>query len=54
MIMETLILIILLDRDGTRAIEWGAYGVPETFLINKDKTKLLKNIIGPLNLESIS
>ena len=28
---------ILLDRDGTKAIEWGAFGVPETFLIYKGK-----------------
>ena len=42
---------ILLDRDGTRAIEWGAYGVPETFLIY-DK-KIVKKIIGPINENSI-
>ncbi len=39
--------IILTDEDGTLSIEWGAYGVPETFLIyNK---KIIKKIIGPLN-----
>ena len=39
--------VILLDEDGTIAIEWGAYGVPESFLIyNK---KIIKKIIGPLN-----
>ena len=38
---------IFLDTDGTIAIEWGAYGVPETFLIY-DK-KVIKKIIGPLN-----
>ena len=27
--------LILLDRNGTKAIEWGAIGVPETFLIYK-------------------
>ena len=27
--------IILLDVDGIIAIEWGAYGVPESFLIHK-------------------
>ena len=38
---------ILLDENGTLAIEWGAYGVPESFLIyNK---KIIKKIIGPLN-----
>ena len=38
---------IFLDADGTLAIKWGAYGVPETFLINKQK--IIKKIIGPLN-----
>ena len=39
--------IIILDKNGTLAIEWGAYGVPETFLI-KNK-KIIKKIVGPLN-----
>ena len=39
--------ILLTDPDGLISIEWGAYGVPETFLIH-DK-KILKKIIGPLN-----
>ena len=43
--------MILLDDDGTIAIEWGAYGVPESFLIY-DK-KIIKKIIGPLNPISI-
>ena len=38
---------ILLDRDGTKAIEWGAFGVPETFLIYENK--IIKRYIGPLN-----
>ena len=38
---------ILLDTDGTKAIEWGAYGVPETFLIYENK--IIKRYIGPLN-----
>ena len=38
---------ILLDRNGTKAIEWGAFGVPETFLIYKNR--ILKRYIGPLN-----
>jgi len=42
---------VLLDMDGTLAIEWGAYGVPETFLIyNK---KIIKKFIGPLNQDSL-
>ena len=43
--------IILLDREGTKAIEWGAYGVPETFLIYKNE--IIKRYIGPLNPKSI-
>jgi len=39
---------ILIDKDGTLAIEFGAYGVPETFIIDKDR-KILKKFIGPLN-----
>ena len=38
---------IIYDKDGTIAIEWGAYGVPETFLIHD--MKIIKKIIGPLN-----
>ena len=38
---------ILLDENGTLAIEWGAYGVPESFLINNKK--IIKKIIGPLD-----
>ena len=38
---------ILSDSDGTISIEWGAYGVPESFLIHKNK--VIKKIIGPLN-----
>tara|TARA_Y100000389_G_C17309886_1_gene437401 strand:+ start:115 stop:630 length:516 start_codon:yes stop_codon:yes gene_type:complete len=39
--------IILLDKEGTKAIEWGAFGVPETFLIYENK--IIKRYIGPLN-----
>lgn len=40
---------ILIDDDGTISIEWGAYGVPESFLIyNK---KIIKRFIGPLELD---
>ena len=42
---------ILLDKDGTNAVEWGAIGVPETFLIYKNK--VIKKFIGPLNQKSI-
>ena len=42
---------IIFDSEGTNAIEWGAYGVPESFLINNNK--IIKKYIGPLNKESI-
>ena len=42
---------IFSDIDGTIAINWGAYGVPETYLIyNK---KIIKKIVGPLNEVSL-
>ena len=43
--------IIILDENGTLAIEWGAFGVPETFLIHKKR--ILKKIVGPLNEKSV-
>ena len=41
---------IIVDKDGTLSIEFGAYGVPETLIINKDK-KIIRKFIGPLNKE---
>ena len=42
---------IIFDDKGTNAIEWGAYGVPESFLINNNK--IIKKYLGPLNKESV-
>ena len=42
---------IIFDNKGTNAIEWGAYGVPESFLINNNK--IIKKYIGPLNKRSM-
>ena len=42
---------IIFDSKGTNAIEWGAYGVPESFLINNNK--IIKKYIGPLNKVSV-
>ena len=42
---------IFVDNNGTLSIEWGAFGVPESFIIyNK---KILKKYIGPLNEETL-
>jgi cytochrome c biogenesis protein CcmG/thiol:disulfide interchange protein DsbE len=38
---------IIFDKNGVNAIEWGAYGVPESFLI-KDGM-IIKRYIGPLD-----
>ena len=43
---------IIIDNDGTLSVEFGAYGVPETFIIGKDK-KMIKKFIGPINQEII-
>ena len=43
---------IFIDLDGLIAIEWGAYGVPESFLINNNK--IIKKYIGPLNKKLIN
>ena len=42
---------IIFDNKGTNAIEWGAYGVPESFLINNNK--VIKKYIGPLSKGSM-
>ena len=44
---------ILIDKDGTLGVEFGAYGVPETFLIDKNKY-IIKKFIGPINQEIIN
>ena len=39
--------IIASDNDGVASINWGAYGVPESFLIHENK--IIKRFIGPIN-----
>ena len=43
---------VLVDLDGTIAIDWGAYGVPESYLIYNNK--IIKKFIGPLNQQLIN
>jgi cytochrome c biogenesis protein CcmG/thiol:disulfide interchange protein DsbE len=43
---------ILIDKDGTLGVEFGAYGVPETFIVDKNK-KIIKRFIGPINKEIV-
>jgi cytochrome c biogenesis protein CcmG/thiol:disulfide interchange protein DsbE len=43
---------IIIDNDGTLSVEFGAYGVPETFIIGKNK-KIIKKFIGPINKDIV-
>lgn len=40
------------DRAGRHAIDWGVYGVPETFLVGRDGTIVYKHV-GPLSPDAI-
>ena len=42
---------IVIDNDGMLAIDWGAYGIPETFIINKKGVVIFRQI-GPLTSEN--
>ena len=44
---------ILIDKDGTLGVEFGAYGVPETFLIDKNKN-IIKKFVGPISQEIVN
>jgi cytochrome c biogenesis protein CcmG/thiol:disulfide interchange protein DsbE len=41
------------DLDGRVAIDWGVYGVPETFVIGADGTIRYKHI-GPVSREALN
>ena len=41
------------DPDGRRAIEWGVYGVPETFIVDRDGVIRDKHV-GPLSDEVLA
>ncbi|MDE2361361.1 MAG: DsbE family thiol:disulfide interchange protein [Hyphomicrobiales bacterium] len=40
------------DASGRTAIEWGVYGVPETFIVGKDG-KIAYKLVGPLTPDNI-
>ncbi|KQN73724.1 DsbE family thiol:disulfide interchange protein [Devosia sp. Leaf64] len=40
------------DRDRRVSIDWGVYGVPETFIVDRNGTIVFKHV-GPLSAESI-
>lgn len=41
------------DQTGRTAIDWGVYGVPETFVVGKDGKILFKHV-GPLTPQAVS
>ena len=43
---------IIVDNEGTLSVEFGAYGIPETFIIDKNK-KIIRKFIGPINKETV-
>ena len=40
------------DQNGRAAIEWGVYGVPETFLIGRDG-RIAYKLVGPITAENL-
>jgi cytochrome c biogenesis protein CcmG, thiol:disulfide interchange protein DsbE len=44
--------IVGVDGNGRAAIEWGVYGVPETFIVGREGTILYK-LVGPVTPENI-
>ena len=44
--------LVLADRDGAVGIDYGVYGVPETFVVDKDGVIRHKHI-GPITLEAL-
>lgn len=40
--------VVGVDRAGRASIEWGVYGVPESFIVNKEGRILYKHV-GPIN-----
>ena len=41
---------ILIDSDGILSVEFGAYGVPETFIIDRNKI-IIRKFVGPISKE---
>ena len=47
--------IVGVDGNGRASIEWGVYGVPETFVVGRDGTIVYKMVgpVTPANLDSV-
>src|SRR4051794_29209072 len=44
--------IVGVDGNGRASIEWGVYGVPETFIVGRDGTILYK-LVGPVTPQNV-
>jgi cytochrome c biogenesis protein CcmG/thiol:disulfide interchange protein DsbE len=44
--------VVGVDGNGRAAIEWGVYGVPETFIVGRDGTIVYK-LVGPVTADNI-
>ena len=44
--------VVGVDGNGRAAIEWGVYGVPETFIVGREGTILYK-LVGPVTADNI-
>ncbi|MEA2920575.1 MAG: cytochrome c biosis protein CcmG, thiol:disulfide interchange protein DsbE [Bradyrhizobium sp.] len=45
--------IVGVDGNGRAAIEWGVYGVPETFVVGQDGTIVYK-MVGPVTADNVN
>jgi cytochrome c biogenesis protein CcmG, thiol:disulfide interchange protein DsbE len=45
--------VSVVDRDGRVGIDWGVYGVPETFIVKGDGAVAFK-LIGPMTAETLA
>jgi cytochrome c biogenesis protein CcmG/thiol:disulfide interchange protein DsbE len=43
---------VALDPDGRAGIDWGVYGVPETFIVKGDGTIAYK-VVGPMTADTL-
>ena len=41
------------DRSGRAAIEWGVYGVPETFVVGRD-ARIAYKLVGPITADNLA
>jgi cytochrome c biogenesis protein CcmG, thiol:disulfide interchange protein DsbE len=45
--------VVGVDGNGRAGIEWGVYGVPETFIVGRDGTIVYK-LVGPITAENVN